>query len=216
MTIVEAGLGATVVLAIIDWVAVARRDDHLGRRIKPAVLAPLIAAVLLSHPDASTRSLLLAVALGASLVGDALLLPPERFTHGLVAFLVAHLAFLAVFVLGSLEAELAAAGVVAAAIVFLIVGRRILEGAAGAGLGRPVAAYLGAIFLMAIAATASGSPVAAAGAWLFVASDAILGWDRFATQPAATPRAAVVRRLAVIVPYHVAQLLLMAALIRVV
>jgi uncharacterized membrane protein YhhN len=213
VTIGEAGLGASAILAVIDWIAVTRGDERLERRVKPAVLVPLIAAVLLSHPDASTRSLLLAIALAASLAGDALLLPPERFTYGLVAFFVAHVAFLAVFLLGPVQAPLAVMGALAAGAVLLGIGRGILAGATRAGLRRPVGAYLAAIFFMAIAATASGSPVAAAGAWLFVASDAILGWDRFAAQPAATPRAVVVRRLAVIIPYHAAQLLLTAALL---
>ncbi len=216
MTIGGVGLGAAALLAVGDWVAVARGDQRLERRLKPAVLAPLIGAVLLSHPDASTRSILLAIALAASLAGDALLMPPERFTYGLVAFFVAHVAFLAIFLLGPLNAPPAALGALAAAVVMLIIGRGILAGATRAGLRRPVAAYLAAIFLMAIAATASGLPVAAAGAWLFVASDAILGWDRFTAQPAATPRAAAVRRLAVMVPYHAAQLLLTAALLSVV
>ena len=210
-----AGVALAGIFAVIDWTAVARSDDRLERIAKPAVIAPLIVAVLLSDPEASTRSFLLALALGASVTGDLLLLPPGRFLHGLGAFFVAHLAYLAVFLFGPLRSEPAAIAVVAAVAVGLVAGRPILAGATRAGLRRPVAGYLAAILLMAIAATASGSPVAAAGAWLFVASDAILGWDRFAAQPAATPRAGVVRRLAVIVPYHAAQLMLTAALLSV-
>jgi uncharacterized membrane protein YhhN len=66
---------------------------------------------------------------------------------------------------------------------------------------------------MAIAATASGNLVAAAGAWLFVASDTLLGWDRFAAAPTSSSRDAAIRRLAVIVPYHAAQLLLAVAVL---
>ena len=211
-----AGLVIAAVLAFIDWFAVARGDVRLERLAKPAVIAPLIVVVLLSDPEASTRSLLLAVALGASLTGDLLLLPPGRFLHGLAAFFVAHVAFLAAFALGPLRPEPAAIGAVAAVAVGLIVGRIILAGSARAGLRSPVGGYLGAILLMAVAATASGSPAAAVGAWLFVTSDAILGWDRFVAPPASSRRTGILRRLAIIVPYHGAQLLLTASLLAVI
>ena len=68
---------------------------------------------------------------------------------------------------------------------------------------------------MATAATASGLILAALGAWFFVVSDAVLGWDRFAAPPPASPRAGRARRLAIIVFYHVAQLLLVAAVLSV-
>ena len=208
-----AGLVTAGVFAVIDWYAVTRADARLERIAKPAVMGTLIVTVLLSDPGASTRSLLLALALGASLTGDLLLLPPERFTYGLVAFFFAHVAYLALFLLGPLHAEPAALGAIGAAIVFLVVGRGIFSGASRAGLRGPVAGYLAAIFLMAIAATARGSVPAALGAWLFVASDAMLGWDRFVARPPALPRAALLRRLGVIVTYHGAQLLLAAAIL---
>ena len=208
-----AGLVVAGVVAVVDWYAVARANAELERVAKPAVMATLIVAVLLSDPAASTRSLLLALALAASLTGDLLLLPPERFAYGLAAFFVAHVAYLALFLLGPLHPELAVVGGIGAAVAILVVGRGILRGATRAGLRRPVAGYLAAIFLMAIAATARGSAAAAAGAWLFVTSDAILGWDRFVATPAAGPRAVAIRRLWVVVTYHVAQLLLAAAIL---
>ena len=212
LEIVGVGLAAT--FAVIDWIAVASGDVRLERLAKPAVMAALIVTVLLSDPDASTRSLLLAVALGASLAGDLLLLPPERFTYGLIAFFAAHVAYLAVFVLvGHLRADLAAAGAVVALVVLLGIGRAILAGATAVGMRRPVAGYLAAILLMAIAATATGSLPATIGAWAFVTSDAILGWDRFAAAAPGSASAARSRRLAVIVTYHGAQLLLTAAVL---
>jgi len=208
-----AGLAIAGVLAVVDWFAVYRGDARLERRAKPAVLAVLIAAVLISDPDASLRSLLLATALAASLTGDWLLLPPVRFTLGLLAFLLAHLAFLGAFLLGPLHAELGVIGAIGSVAVLVLAGRAILAGATRAGVRRPVGGYLAAICLMAIGATASGSPAAIAGAWLFVTSDAILGWDRFVATAPQTPRASVARRVAVMVPYHAAQLLLTAALL---
>jgi len=213
-TIALAGLAAAGVAALVDWYAVARGDLRLERIAKPLVMAILIVAVLVSDPSASSRSLLLAVALAASMTGDLLLLPPERFTYGLIAFFVAHLAYLAVFLLlGPLHADRAAIGVLVAAVVLAVVGRGILAGATGAGMRRPVAAYLAVILLMAVAATATGSIPATIGAWAFVTSDAILGWDRFASAAPHSVREARGRRLAVIVTYHVAQLLLTAAVL---
>ena len=97
-----------------------------------------------------------------------------------------------------------------AALLAAVIGRRIIAGAALRRLRAPVAVYLGAISLMAIAATASGSVVAALGAWLFVASDARLGWSRFVARGHTSQGFA---RLWVMVPYHLAQILLTVAIL---
>lgn len=214
MTDIESvGLAGAALLALFDWVAVARADVHLERWAKPAVMVALLGAVMLSDPDASTLSLLLAAALGASLVGDVLLLPPVRFTAGLVAFLLAHIAYLAAFLLGPFHALPAMLGALIGLAVLAILGRPILAGATAAGMRRPVAIYFVAIVLMAISATASGSPIAALGAWCFVASDGRLGWVQFVTPAASRERGSTWHRLGVIVPYHVGQLLLTTAIL---
>lgn len=208
------GLAAAGVVAVIDWVAVARSDRHLEGMAKPGVIAVLLVTVLLSDPSASPLSLLLGAALVGSLMGDLFLLPPERFADGLLAFFGAHLAYLAAFILiGSLRADLGALGLGLGVVMVATVGRAILRGAMGSGLGPKVAAYLAVIVAMATVATASGLILAALGAWFFVLSDAVLGWDRFVAGPPASPRGALTRRLAIIVSYHVAQLLLVAAVL---
>ncbi len=206
-------LGVSAVVAGADWYAVARGDDRRERIAKPAVIAALIAAALFGDPEAQPVSLLLAGALGASLFGDLLLLPPVRFSAGLTAFLLAHVAYLAAFLLGPLHASEAAIGGVVGVAVLVLAGRPILRGAATAGMRRPVAVYFAAIILMAIAATASGSWVAAAGAWLFVASDAVLGWRQFVEAPESLDKAPAWHRLSVMVPYHLGQILLTAAIL---
>ncbi|MBI2762784.1 MAG: lysoplasmalogenase [Chloroflexi bacterium] len=209
MTGVEStGLAAAMLLALVDWAAVARADARLERWAKPAVMVALLGAVVLSDPEASTRSLLLAAALGASLVGDILLLPPTRFTAGLVAFLLAHVAYIGAFLLGPLFAPPAVLGVLVALAVLAIPGRPILAGATAAGMRWPVAIYFAAIVLMVISATASGSPFTAIGAWLFVASDARLGWGQFVTPHGRQAAAPAWHRLGVLVPYHAGQILL--------
>ena len=104
------------------------------------------------------------------------------------------------------------AGVTVAFAMIAFVGRDIVAGARPAGLRVPVAVYLVVICGMATTATWTLLPAAIAGAWLFVASDAILGWDRFAARPAATEREARLRHLAVMVTYHLGQALLVLAL----
>ena len=214
MTNLELALVAVAVLAaLVDWYAVARDVAARERIAKPAVMAALLAAAMLGDPQAHPVSLLLGAALGASLVGDLLLLPPVRFRAGLTAFLIAHVAYLAAFLLGPLHAPAAAIGGVAGVVVLLLIGRPILRGATSARMRRPVAAYFGAIVLMAVAATASGSVLAAAGAWLFVTSDAVLGWRQFVDSPEAREAAPAWHRLGVMVPYHFGQILLTAAIL---
>ena len=217
---IPVGLAAlAVIAAVIDWTA-ARSGGHIGRRAervaKPLVMVALIALVA-TWPDdgfaaAGVRPWLLA-ALVASLAGDVLLLPPARFVPGVVAFLLAHLAYLGAFlqVPGSLPwlvVGLAGAGLVAG-----LIGRRLVPAAARAGFGAPVAIYMLAICAMAVAATRTGVPAAIAGAWLFVASDSMLAWARF--MPPGTPPSMAHRtaRVAVMPTYHIGQVLLVAALL---
>ncbi len=213
---VVGALVAAGFVAVADWVAVSRDDAAFERLAKPAVIICLFAAVVLASPGTSVARWLLVIALAASLAGDWLLLPPGQFIAGLLAFLVAHLAYLALFLLGHvgrLEGQGAALGVAVALVVLALIGRPIVAGARRAGLLGPVVAYLAALCLMAIAATASGSTLAVTGAWLFVASDALLGWDRFAAPPAASAFEAIRRRLGVVVSYHWAQVLLTIAIL---
>ena len=182
----------------------------MERVAKPLVPALLAVAVLAwpegSLPVPGVRPWLVA-ALAASLAGDVLLLPPGRLIGGLVAFLVAHLAYLVAFAQLPGSAAWLAVGLVAAVGVAATVGRALLLAARSAGLAAPVAAYLVVICAMAVAATRTGELAAIVGAWLFVTSDTLLGWGTF--------RGAESRgqRVAVIVTYHLAQLLLVAALL---
>jgi uncharacterized membrane protein YhhN len=203
--------------AVADWVAIWRGIGVLEPMGKMLAIFALFAAVFVwpMAPGASaTVRICLIVALAASLVGDLFLLRRDRFVQGLVAFLVAQLAYLAAFVqlpggpIGLLV------GIGLAFVLIVTVGHEIVDGALKSGKGQEaaVAVYLAAICGMAITATRTGMPLAMAGAWLFVASDSILGWDRFAARPAASERVARTRHLAVMVTYHLGQALLVVAL----
>jgi uncharacterized membrane protein YhhN len=56
-------------------------------------------------------------------------------------------------------------------------------------------------------------PAAVLGAWLFVASDAMLAWGRFRAPSSGSPRGTARLRVAVMVTYHVGQVLLFTALV---
>ncbi len=217
--LVGALLAVAVGAAVVDWIAVGlegRRSLAVERVAKPLVLVALLAAAVVwpvgTGEGAAVRPWLIA-ALAASLAGDVLLLPPGRFIAGLVAFLLAHLAYLVAFTQLPGTFPWFLAGVVIAAVVVATVGRVLVAAARRDGLGAPVGAYLVAICGMAVAATRTGLPAAIIGAWLFVASDAMLAWGRFGGPSPASPRGPATLRVAVLVTYHVGQLLLVVALV---
>ncbi|MFT3812456.1 MAG: lysoplasmalogenase family protein [Acidovorax sp.] len=121
---------------------------------------------------------LLLMALLASLAGDVFLMAQGFFIPGLAAFLLAHLAYIALFKQGRRwfphkGALLATLAVGAGMYAFL------WHGGLPAALRAPVAAYVLAIALMAAQALGSGSRMAAAGALFFMLSDALLATNRF-------------------------------------
>lgn len=165
------------------------KDDRSGFTLfKPlTTFIVLLGAAFLLWPAPQPYRELVALGLGCSLVGDALLLPQfDRFRLGLIAFLLAHLAYFVAFGVASPIAPrqllwLLPFGAAAAAVVV----------AAWPGLGRlrvPVLVYAAVIAAMAWrAALRLGSPaiphssavLGLAGAAGFMASDAILAVRRF-------------------------------------
>jgi uncharacterized membrane protein YhhN len=206
-------LAPAMAAMLVDWAALwsgSPRGLAVERVAKPLVPLLLALAVLAwpTGPGPTGVRAWVVLALAASLVGDVLLLPPGRLVAGLVAFLVAHLAYLVAFALQPGEVAWLVAGVVVALAVAATIGRALVLAARRAGMAVPVAAYLVVILAMAIAATRTGEPAAIAGAWLFVTSDALLGWGTFRGGGERRPG-----RVAVIVTYHLAQLLLVVALV---
>jgi len=215
-----APLAVAALAAVIDWVAVWVGGTN-GRRVeriaKPTVMVVLLGAALTAHawtPEAQAARPWLVLGLIASLAGDVLLLPPGRFVPGLLAFLAAHLAYLVAFLQLPGEEPWLVIGIAGAALLLVTVGRVLVRAAVRVGLAGPVAAYLVAITLMAVAATRTGEVTAIAGAWLFVASDAMLGWGRLrAPQPGLPRGGGRTQRVAVHATYHLGQLLIVLALV---
>ena len=202
--------------AITDWVAVATGHRHLEYVAKPAVMVALLGLGLTLVPGSSASDAArpwFVAALALSLVGDVLLmLPSDRFVGGLVAFLLAHVAYIVGLALIVLMAGVVAVGVMLGLVVVgstvLLVAWPIVK-AVRAGRPRlvaPVVAYLVVISIMVVVACATGRPVAIAGALFFYASDAVLAWDRFV----APKRWG---RVATHVAYHTGQALLVLSLL---
>ncbi|MGA2301548.1 MAG: lysoplasmalogenase [Candidatus Acidiferrum sp.] len=176
-------------------------------------LAPLATLLILAIAFANWRarndrySLWITVGLLFSLVGDVLLLGPDRFfTLGLLAFLLTHIAYLFAFTRGThFPARL---GVWILYLLFAACCNFLLFSRLPAGLRLPVAVY--SIFLVSMAAQALGrsfllrssaARLAAIGALLFVLSDGLLAFNRFHAPLRLAP-------LLILAPYYAAQWLI--------
>jgi uncharacterized membrane protein YhhN len=162
-----------------------RRAHYVG---KPLATIAIIALALTRAPDAPrTYALAILIGLICSLAGDiALMLPGDRFVVGLIAFLLAHIAYIVAFAtapgarLGPLTVLTFTPLLIYGALVF-----RTLAPHLGP-LRLPVVLYLLVIVAMASfaldrwrTAGSSGAALAACGALLFVVSDTFLARNRF-------------------------------------
>ena len=188
-------------LLLIAYAAVAAAAiaSHLawpGQFWPYALLKPLATVLVIAiawgrgaRGDARRRAIL--AGLGLSLLGDvALLWPQQGFLPGLVAFLLAHLAYLWAFTRGQ---RLAAKPLPFAAYALVAAGVLTwLWPGVPAGLRLPVLAYVLALAVMAAqagsawlaqrdgpAGPARLAGLAAAGGALFMLSDALLAVNRF-------------------------------------
>lgn len=203
-------LALAAVTAAVDWWAVDTRHHRLEHVAKPAVMVWLIAAAFaIDAPAATSTRPLFVAALVLSLAGDVfLMVERDLFVAGLASFLLAHIAYVAGLVAtGETSAAWLGAGVLVVGVGASTFGRRIVTSVRRSTppLTAPVSAYVTAISVMVVAAFATAVPAAIAGAVLFYGSDAMLGWNRFVTTLARGP-------LAVIVTYHLGQVLLVASL----
>ncbi len=201
-------LAVAAVAAVTDWVAVARRAKRVEYLAKPLTIVALIGvAVTLDPTDPATR-VAFVVALALSLAGDVfLMVPRDAFLAGLAAFLGAHVAYVVGFALTPGTVGELLVGVVVTAVVAAPLGLRLVRAVQRTtpGLGAPVVAYVVAISAMVAVATGWANVRAVVGAWLFFASDALIGETRFI-------RPIERGDLAIIVTYHVGQAALVLSL----
>ncbi len=196
--------------AVGDWVAVATANRQLEYVCKPAAIFFLFAlAAALDVGDPSVQHWFM-LALLLSLVGDVfLMLARDLFLPGLVAFLLAHVAYIVGMWVDGVGTLAFVLGLAAAVLAAVIVGARIvsaINNGEHAAMARPVMAYMAIISLMLASAFGTGEGFAIAGAALFYVSDALIAWERFVRPQPWHP-------LAIIVTYHVAQTALTLSLI---
>lgn len=204
-------LALTAVVAVGDWMVVSARNRRLEYLLKPLTTIGLIAVAVAVEPRDPAARVLFVVALVLSLGGDVLLMLPNRerfFAFGLGSFLLAHLAYIPGLLLLGVSGGGLIAGFVVAVVGGVLVGRRILPavGRTDPALTIPVTVYLSVILAMFVAASGTLLPFAIAGAALFCISDAVIAFNEFGTS---RPRDGVV----VMVTYHLAQALLVLALV---
>lgn len=205
------------IIAVIDWLAVARGWRRVELVAKPGTMLALIAFVITSA-GLPVGLLWLVLGLLFSLAGDVfLMLDPRLFIFGLVAFLLAHVSYIVGF--DPIPPFKFPHYLVAALIVVLVavpasqVYRRVAAGMQVHGhpqLKIPALFYILAISLMVISALFTmlrnswlpfNAVAVSAGALSFLISDSILSWDRFVTP---LPSA----RLWTMITYHLAQFLI--------
>lgn len=202
-------IGVALVVAIVDWVAVLRDDRRTEYVAKPLTMVVLIAAALLIDPSEGGARGWFVAALVLSLAGDVfLMLPRDLFVPGLASFLLAHLAYIPGLLVMGISGAGFLAGVVLVGIALPLLAPRILGAISSSedpSVGVPVGIYMVVISAMVVAAGASGSLIALAGAVSFYVSDALIAWTRFI-------REIRYGRLAVMVTYHLAQAALVVSL----
>ena len=166
-------------LALYYLFVVERPPSHRRTVVKAGSVAMLaLLAFMESGP------ILLFAALVLSAVGDAFLAyrSDRAFMSGLAAFLLGHLAYVALFMLGGSGVEaivgwrlaLAVAMAVAVAASIAILWRGVPD-----AMKLPVVVYSLAILAMGVASLTVPNPVVTLGAVLFMASDSLLALGRF-------------------------------------
>ncbi|WP_295698298.1 lysoplasmalogenase [Lapillicoccus sp.] len=210
---------AVVVAAVGDWAAVVRRNRALEQLTKPAVIVLLLAFAWLLHADAVASGRWLLLGLLLSLVGDALLLgrdpSDERFTRGLVAFLLAHLAYLgALLTMGSAApAWLGVTLVVVALGLVAALSRRLRPLVSRDRVtGTAVAAYAIVLGVVTVVAWVRGQVLVGLGLTLFGVRDGLSAWSRFGRRPLGS--GLELAEVAATVTYHLAQVAVVIGVLR--
>lgn len=186
-------LGAALVAVVLNWIGTLRGWQRVEMVTKPAALVLLIVWFSLAG---SWRGPLVwyGLALVFSLAGDVLLMKKvDQFLFGLVAFLLAHLAYLAGFNLSLPPLSLPILGLVGLGVITVAVSYPVIRGGllrqpGGRALQAPVLVYSLVLTLMMLSAVStlfrpewSGTAaiLAAAGGILFFTSDMLLAVNRF-------------------------------------
>jgi len=203
-----------VVIAVVDWIALAGQKKRIDYFAKPGVIIALLIWLAL---NGNLRGNLIWFFIGLlfSLAGDVfLLLPKEQFIAGLVSFLLAHVAYIIGFNDSMPPINLASISLI---LIITITAFQIFR-SISTGLERsnnlkmkvPFLIYSITISLMVLSACLTlvkedwdpgPALLVSCGAVLFFLSDTLLAWNRFVTP---LPNA----KLQVRATYHSGQLMI--------
>jgi uncharacterized membrane protein YhhN len=203
-------LAAAAAAAVTDWFAVATLRRAVEQVAKPAYVILLGAFAWLLHAEQAVSGIFLLAALGFCLVGDVLLLSDSdrAFGLGLVAFLLAHLAFLSAIVCMP-RADPIWPGVAVTLVVVLLLVALVFWPLARRDMGEGLPPTIYALVLGAFVTVAwwSGHILVGIGASLFLVSDGLLAVQRFW-------REVFGGGVVVMVTYHAALLLVVLGVLR--
>lgn len=208
----------TALIAVADWVAVARGMHRIELLAKPLTLVALIAATVYANTGSTKPWLVAALVFG--LLGDIFLMfasdadsadhAEGAFMAGLGCFLLGHIAYVVAFTRHGLHTWQMLAGALVVGGVTALAMPRVLHGARERGgrvLAVAVGSYAAALGAMTVLGFGTAAVATAIGAMLFLVSDTAIAWQRFVHPLVRGP-------LLVIVTYHVAQLLIVVGMIR--
>jgi len=194
ITITALFLILCLIFAVLNWIAVSIQNRRLEYVAKPATLILLILWFVSRLPsDPPSLGWWFLSGLVFSLAGDIfLMLPGDHFLKGLVAFLIAHIAYIITFNLAGpvLNWTSLLIALVVTCIAVLIL-RRLVASMRTAGrtaLVGPVVIYAFFLGLILWSATTTllrpewtrfAGWLVAIGGTLFFTSDAAIAWNRF-------------------------------------
>lgn len=207
-------IAVALILAIINWVSVAKKWRRIEYITKPGVILALI-SWLIVNGGYQGHLLFFLIGLVFSLVGDIyFMLPKGKFLAGLVFFLFTNIAYTIGF--NNTIPQFSIAGLILLILVGMnafLISRHIISEIVAQGdknLRIPVIIYTFAIMIMVVSAyhtlirpNTEWNPFSAVvvsfGATCFFLSDSLLTWNKFVTQ---TPHASTL----IMITYHLAQI----------
>lgn len=202
------------VTAVLNWRSVALGDHAVERVTKPTFMVLLMGLSWALHGEGRVAGAPpltpVLLALGLSLLGDIALLnaTETRFMVGLACFLLAHVAWIWAILESSGPGGFPWLLLPTVPLLLVVLTRYGREVVRHAGPHRvPVFVYELVLVALALVAAWRGDWVVLLGSLVFLASDTILGHDRFVQERRWAP-------VAVMVTYHAAQVLLVVGLLR--
>lgn len=215
-----------LLLAFIDWVAVARGWKKLEYAAKPGTMLILLIGIIFMGGFSSVLLICFEIGVFLSMLGDVFLLlsyvrlSNKWFLAGLAVFILAHLAYITGLNIPLPDVSpIISVGI--SIILAISAGRvlgKIIEGVRRKGLRQleiPIIAYGMVITIMLLSAVLvlldgklgfPASLLVVCGAFLFYLSDVLLAWNRYVNPVR-------LGRLINIILYHVGQIALVAGVL---